>query len=755
MKCFVLAGGTGDRLWPLSRKEYPKQFTEIREHRSLFQETILRNIPFCDEYVIMANRLYENIIKGQLKPFHRVKYTLIFEEEEAVRGTALPITMALMRCKKDEEVMIVASDFVPEGDYNGTILALKEVVAKDKIGVVATLPINKQCGYNYVEYRGNRILSFSKSGLGDKDYLWECGISAGKASVYLQAIESNFLKRTQERFSLFSGVITKEIATGYSRTSFSPLLNVDYLQLVRAKFIYHRITDLQTYNDYKGKKEKDSTTIKFSSKNVDVINMEDGKSVVVNNLDDLIVVNTRDALYISKHTNVADIKTIIQQNYANYPQLFDQSSTVYENWGVKETLYYMVGYRFLKITVYEGKEIPTHVNTQHTEIIMVASGKDMITIAGNKQEYSKHQSAFFPLGVKYRIENIGEGELVLMVTRMGEGLMSEREGHPADETLVKLTPHLQECLWGGSDIGKVFGKDLGGRKNIGESWELSTHPAGESRIADGKYAGKTLRQFIDIIGKEKIGWKAQAFAEFPLLIKFIDAHDSLSIQVHPNDEYAFPNENQYGKNEMWYIVSAKPGAYIYAGFNCNVTRDEVEHRVADGTLERVLQKIPVQAGETYFLKAGTVHAIGKGCLICEIQQSSNVTYRLYDYNRKDKRGNQRALHVAKALDVLNFKESTQEFIQQMNVEDYGGGTRTLLGECKYFSAVKYEAQKTLNVAAGYSSFVAFVVLEGKGEVTTGDEISRKTFKKGDTFFGVAQSYLFKSRGKISIIAVML
>lgn len=325
----------------------------------------------------------------------------------------------------------------------------------------------------------------------------------------------------------------------------------------------------------------------------------------------------------------------------------------------------------------------------------------------------------------------------------------------ADEVLVKLKPSLKQRIWGGTNLAKALGKKLHGKKDVGECWELSTHPEGESVVADGKYQGKTLRQFIDIIGKEKLGRKCQTFAEFPLLIKFIDAKQSLSIQVHPDDDYAFPHENEYGKNEMWYVVEAKPDAFIYAGFNKNVSREEVLRRIKDKTIEEVLQKIPVRAGQSYFMRAGTVHAIGQSCIMCEIQQSSNVTYRLYDYDRTDKQGIPRELHIEKALDVMNFTPSLQEFAQRERLEPYGKGVKKLLGECKYFSATKYEAKGEISFAVDYSSFRAFVVLEGKGVVAAGDGATVKNFRKGDTFFGVAHNYVFKSKGEISLIAVKL
>ena len=751
MKCFILAGGDSDRLWPLSRREYPKQFMEIREHRSMFQETVLRNIPFSEEYIIIANRKYEDVIKGQLRAFSKLKYSFVFEEE--AYGTALPVTMALLYSRESEEILIASTDSVLVGEYNATVMSLKGALYSGKVGIVATEEERNASGYNFVHLSDGKIESLGTERKREED-LWDCGIVMGRASSILDAMDPEWVEFCRGMLGLYSGVVTKEMSVRAGLKRLNQVLRPDKLELIRATFSYFRIVDLQSYNDFITRSGRSVVPLREKSENSEVINTEENKTVVLNDVGDITVVNTPDALYLSKKEGVAEIKDIIHRNYGKNPNVFDRSSTEYFYWGVRTVICKTSGYRVTKLRIYPGMELSALGHKQHTETYSVISGRAKITIGKTSAVYGKDQSAYCPIGKPRRLENIDDSDLIILETRLGSDLM-EDEAMPSAESFVKLTPYLRNCIWGGTRL-KTLGKKLNGQKDIGESWELSTHPAGESVVAEGKYAGKTLQQYIDIIGKDKLGWKAQAFSRFPILIKFIDAHDSLSIQVHPDDEYAFPHENEYGKNEMWYILSASQGAFIYAGFKRDVTREEVARRVKDKTLEEVLCKIPVEAGQTYFLHAGTVHAIGKGCLICEIQQSSNVTYRLYDYDKVDKNGNKRQLHVDKALDVLNFKAVTRNVAQhERRFFSYRNGLKEILGDCKYFTAVRYEANRVLTISVDYSSFLALVVLEGSGKVNVGNESESMFFKRGETFFGVAKEYTFRSLGKISVIAVTL
>lgn len=282
--------------------------------------------------------------------------------------------------------------------------------------------------------------------------------------------------------------------------------------------------------------------------------------------------------------------------------------------------------------------------------------------------------------------------------------------------MLQLKPVLKDYLWGGFRLKTLFGRGNGGKK-IAESWELSVHPDGQSRTENG-----TLSEYV-CAHPEAVPSKK---GEFPLLIKYIDAAQNLSVQVHPNDEYAQRVEGDNGKTEMWYIVQADEGAGIYCGFKRDTTKEEFLRKVQDGTVEELLNFIPVKAGDCYLIKAGTVHAIGAGCVICEVQQSSNVTYRVYDYNRKDANGNLRPLHVEKALEVINFK-AFQDETASGNFSTVSGGTMRLLTQCRYFRCRELLLDGTFTQEGG-KSFVAINALAGNGTV------NGNHFAAGDTFF---------------------
>ncbi|MCR5025201.1 MAG: class I mannose-6-phosphate isomerase, partial [Lachnospiraceae bacterium] len=211
-------------------------------------------------------------------------------------------------------------------------------------------------------------------------------------------------------------------------------------------------------------------------------------------------------------------------------------------------------------------------------------------------------------------------------------------------SIFKLKPACKDYLWGGERLKKEYGIEYDGDP-LAEAWVLSCHPDGLSVIDSGEHKGKTLSEYI--------GRNADKTLGFPVLIKLIDAKQNLSIQVHPDDEYAMSHEGQKGKTEMWYILDSAPDAFIYYGFKKEISKEEFEQRIRDNTITEVLNKVRVKKGEAYFIKAGTLHAIGAGCLIAEVQQNSNVTYRIYDYDRVGADGKRRELHIDKALDVTD------------------------------------------------------------------------------------------------------
>lgn len=268
--------------------------------------------------------------------------------------------------------------------------------------------------------------------------------------------------------------------------------------------------------------------------------------------------------------------------------------------------------------------------------------------------------------------------------------------------IVKLTPAYKSIIWGGDRLKREYGKKTE-LSPLAESWELAFHKDGKSLLPDG-------RALCDVVTDDELGENCKGFPFFPVLVKFIDAQDKLSVQVHPADEYALKYENSLGKTEMWYIADADEGAGIYLGFKEDITREQFEKAILEKTLTNYLKFIPVRKGESYFIPAGTIHAICSGCLICEIQQNSNITYRVYDYGRRDKNGNERELHVAKALDVTN---TTAIEPSELNIPVSEG---VLKGLNKFFTAtyVQVEGEKAFKSDRG--SFRCFTCLEGEGRI---------------------------------------
>lgn len=307
-----------------------------------------------------------------------------------------------------------------------------------------------------------------------------------------------------------------------------------------------------------------------------------------------------------------------------------------------------------------------------------------------------------------------------------------------DFTPVKLTAPIKDYLWGGTRLITDFNKKTTLEK-AAESWELSTHPDGESIIADGEYKGLTLSEYIKKNGKECIGTRAEAFDFFPILIKLIDAKDSLSIQVHPDDEYALRVEGEYGKTEMWYIVDCEPGSYLYYGLNCEVTKEEFKERIENNTLLEILNKVPVHKGDVFFIPSGTIHAICSGILICEIQQNSNTTYRVYDYDRRGKDGKPRELHIDKAVEVSNLFPAPQQEKRNDNV----------LASCKYFTAEKISCNGSMTITTDTYCFRSLVILDGNGTLT----MNGKSIPvcKGESIFIPAQNGSFTLDGNIDAV----
>lgn len=296
-----------------------------------------------------------------------------------------------------------------------------------------------------------------------------------------------------------------------------------------------------------------------------------------------------------------------------------------------------------------------------------------------------------------------------------------------------LAPVGKDYLWGGQRLRHEYGKQimagdgLGFLNPLAETWECSTHPEGISVVASGCQAGRLLSEVL----KENphfLGTHPQSREGLPVLIKFIDAAKDLSIQVHPDDAYAMRVEGQSGKTEMWYVLDAEPGAALVYGFSHDITEEKLRESLSEGTVSKYLQRIPVKKDDVFMIYPGTVHAIGKGVLLAEIQQCSNVTYRLFDYDRVDKNGEKRPLHIDKACDVLNCKE--QPIVrQQMRVMRYQKGSASeVLCRCEYFQVDRVLVSSCYHCVIENTSFQVFLILDGAlmiGELSV---------KKGDCVF---------------------
>ncbi|MBD5086135.1 MAG: mannose-6-phosphate isomerase [Clostridiales bacterium] len=291
---------------------------------------------------------------------------------------------------------------------------------------------------------------------------------------------------------------------------------------------------------------------------------------------------------------------------------------------------------------------------------------------------------------------------------------------------MKLSPATMQTVWGGKRLMGKWNKHTDG-DNIAESWELSCHEKGESVVINGEYGNSTLSQVV-AQNPDFLGEKGKAFDFFPILIKLIDSKDNLSIQVHPSDEYALANEGEYGKTEMWYIVDCDEGSGVYCGFKEPIGKDALDKALNDGTIVDYLNFIQVKKGDCLFIPAGTVHAICGGLLICEVQQNSSITYRLYDYNRMDKDGNPRQLHIDKAIAVTDTSKVVKVNENSERVND----NVVRLANCKYFTVEELSVEEEYSFEVDGSSFVSLTVVDGQGAVmANGSCIS---LDLGDTVF---------------------
>lgn len=314
---------------------------------------------------------------------------------------------------------------------------------------------------------------------------------------------------------------------------------------------------------------------------------------------------------------------------------------------------------------------------------------------------------------------------------------------------IKFIPILKQTIWGGEKIVKFKHIEGHSNENIGESWEISAVKGSESVAANGPYKGKTLTEIIAEQQDRLVGMdNYKRFGnDFPLLIKFIDACQDLSIQVHPDEEKARKYGLKNGKTEMWYIMDSAPEAALRCGMKREITPEQYKKMVEDGTICDVVAEYPVKADDCFFIPAGRIHSIRKGCFLAEIQQTSDATYRIFDFNRRDKNGNLRELHTEKAAECIDFtvrKDCKTEYIPEKN-------QGVPLIQCEYFSTAVYDLDKPMTL--DYSELDSFVILIGiKGESSlTDNEGNTTTLREGESLLIPATTKTININGNIKFL----
>ena len=594
MKCIILAGGTGDKMLPLSRREYPRQFINIRENRSLLQETVSRNMPLCEEVFIMANAAHDFIIDEQMEVFQGLKYRTFYEEE--AKGTAFPIVMAALSCNPSERLYVLNADHFADGSlYQAEIMKATDLLKAGKMVAFGMQKTRFKSNYDYFFFDKN-----------DENKLKD---------VLRFGDEADYIRERNHR-------------------NVRTLVNTGLFLCIAGDFL----NDLKKeFPDYYNACKAIHKKLKTSSRNI----------------------------YISKEL----LKDIVKCRLEN------------------------ILYRNL-----------------HNKVVV---------------EPDFYWSEVTPLECEQPEDNAKE--------------------------LIKLAPSFKDYLWGGTRLRDIYGKKCDYDK-IAESWELSAHEAGSSDVASGKYKGRTFTDYLEKIGKKALGWKAESFDRFPILIKFIDARDDLSVQVHPGDEFALKNEGELGKNEMWYIVDCADDSYVYWGLNCEITTDQLQKKIEDGTVTEVLNKVIVKKGDVIFVQSGTIHAIGKGILLCEVQQNSNCTYRFFDYGRKDRYGNLRELHLDKAMTVLDLSQK-RNLPKSYDETVCKGYRKTILASCKYFQCEKYDIEDAADIPMDLSSFKSFVFIEGTGSISDGT--NTYDIKPLDTYFMPATDGTIRIEGNCTVLVTRI
>lgn len=318
---------------------------------------------------------------------------------------------------------------------------------------------------------------------------------------------------------------------------------------------------------------------------------------------------------------------------------------------------------------------------------------------------------------------------------------------------VLLRPATKNYFWGGSRLKSDFSIESDDAI-LAEAWMLSCHPDGNSTIMNGPRKGMTLADALLAEPENVLGQNNASLPNFPILIKLIDTACDLSIQVHPDDLYALDKEGVFGKTEMWYVLDSQEDAYLYYGFSRDISKEEMQKRIEENTILEVLNRVSVKAGDVLFIEAGTIHSIGAGILLAEIQQNSNTTYRVYDYDRTDPAGNKRDLHIQEALEVTN-KAFAADPVKVPVAEQMEGYSIARLAACPHFTVDLVSVDEQADLFCGEQSFTSLIFIEGEGSVVFRNNAYRENavmqVSKGDSLFLPANTGEYRIQGKCQVL----
>ena len=722
-------------------------------------------MPYCDEFLIVAGTEHRYIIDNQLKAFQGLAYRLFYED--IPRRTTASVTLALMSLQPSEFVLVVPSDVMIDASsgYADAILEAKAAASEGRLVVFGKEEekLNKRYGYIYGDPLKFKEKPEDESSITAPFYrnLGMLMVRAGDYLNELRTIDPSIYESCVKAFSMRTEQdgdleFTEEALNLIERVSVERevLEHSDKLSMVKSGFSWSELTSIEDLEKFSYKNRGPAVTL--NSEGTFVVNKSGTQAVVVSGIKDAVVVNTDDAVFVGARgqSSAGDLKNLLT-NGSNGSHKIDKyingSNIHFRQWGYYKELERTDRHYVRHIFVSPGKTIYEHSHGKRTENWIIITGKALVTLDSESSVYDGSGNIEVKPPVRHQISNIGDTVLEFMDMAYGDDILADdRQARSSDdigeielgvkpEAILKLTPALKEYIWGGRRLKEEFGikTDM---ERVAEAWVLSAHPDGQSRVVNGRHKGAFLGKYIETVGKTSLGWKCASLRSFPLLVKLIDAETDLSVQVHPDDDFALSNESSYGKNEMWYVLDSKPGAGLYVGFRRDVTREEVEAAVKDGTITDLLNFVPTKMGDVFFIPSGTVHAIGAGNLICEVQQSSNCTYRLYDYDRVDRYGNKRELHLEKALEVADYSKYVPQSLE---------GEGNLICRCKYFEALIYDVDGRITVHADDSKFDAAVCLEGEGKIICAD--SEVSVKKGESAFLPASKDLIVLDGNMKVL----